>query len=198
VWHASSEPFVRDGKLHVAGIVQEQHPDRARLFMQWRQMDWPIMVDPLNLLGVAAVPITLLIDEHGIVRSINPKPNDLVSFVGTIYEPSDPSPQPVPVEAVPIPAAPADLTVEGWRSFGDQLVLWGGSQRFDAAVDAYTKALVMATDPAIVHFRLGVAYRARYDSAQAQSGDFARAVEHWGRALALDPNQYIWRRRIPQ
>ncbi len=44
----------------MVGIVQEQHPARTRLFMQWQGMDWPVMVDSLNLLGVKVVPITLL------------------------------------------------------------------------------------------------------------------------------------------
>ena len=30
------------------------------------------------------------------------------------------------------------------------------------------------------------------------AGRFRKAVEHWERALALDSNQYIWRRRIQQ
>src|SRR5262249_27307617 len=46
------------------------------------------------------------------------------------------------------------------------------------------------------HFRLGVAYRKRYDSDARQTGDFQRAVDEWKAALDLDPNQYIWRRRI--
>jgi hypothetical protein len=37
-------------------------------------MDWPLMVDPLNLLGVTAVPIVLFIDEYGIIRAVNPDP----------------------------------------------------------------------------------------------------------------------------
>ena len=52
----------------MVGIIQEQHPDRCRLFMQWKQMGWPILVDSLNLLEVTAVPITLAIDEHGVIR----------------------------------------------------------------------------------------------------------------------------------
>ncbi len=47
------------------GIILEQHPERCRLFMQWKQMDWPVMVDSLNLLGMAVVPVTVAIDEHG-------------------------------------------------------------------------------------------------------------------------------------
>ena len=63
------------------GIIQEQHPDRCRLFMQWKEMDWPILVDALKLYGVDAVPITYAIDEAGIVRAVNPKPADLDAFL---------------------------------------------------------------------------------------------------------------------
>ena len=47
-------------------------------------------------------------------------------------------------------------------------------------------------------FRLGVAHRKRYDSPIRRDGDFSRAVEHWTAALDLNPNQYIFRRRIQQ
>jgi hypothetical protein len=40
--------------------------------------------------------------------------------------------------------------------------------------------------------------RRRYESTDRVDGDFQRAIEDWGAALALDPNQYIWRRRIQQ
>ena len=55
----------------MAGIIEEQHPDRAQLFMQWKQMGWPVMVDSLNLLNVPYVPITLEIDEGGVIRFVN-------------------------------------------------------------------------------------------------------------------------------
>ena len=38
----------------------------------------------------------------------------------------------------------------------------------------------------------------RYDSAHRREGDFQRAVEAWSRALEIDPNNYIFRRRIQQ
>ena len=47
-------------------------------------------------------------------------------------------------------------------------------------------------------FRLGVAHRMRHESAGRRPGDFQAAIDAWGRALELDPNQYIWRRRIEQ
>ena len=38
----------------------------------------------------------------------------------------------------------------------------------------------------------------RHESSGRRPGDFQAAVDAWGRALELDPNQYIWRRRIEQ
>ena len=58
----------------------------------------------------------------------------------------------------------------------------------------------LGLDPASgpLHFRLGAAYRKRYDSNFRQPEDFQKAVEQWSAALEIDPNQYIWRRRIQQ
>jgi hypothetical protein len=38
----------------------------------------------------------------------------------------------------------------------------------------------------------------RHESPGRRPGDFQAAIDAWGRALKLDPNQYIWRRRIEQ
>ena len=59
----------------MVGIIQEQHAERCRLFMQWKKMDWPIMVDSFGLLDVSAVPITLGIDEHGVVHKLPRRPD---------------------------------------------------------------------------------------------------------------------------
>ena len=71
-WHNATGKWQQEGKLQMAGIIEEQHPDRARLFMQWKQMQWPVLVDSLDLLGVSKVPITLAIDEYGVIRMVNP------------------------------------------------------------------------------------------------------------------------------
>ena len=47
-------------------------------------------------------------------------------------------------------------------------------------------------------FRLGVAHRMRFETDKRREGDFQAAVTAWSQALELDPNQYIWRRRIEQ
>jgi hypothetical protein len=38
----------------------------------------------------------------------------------------------------------------------------------------------------------------RYESADGRGSDFQAAVDSWSKARQIDPNQYIWRRRIEQ
>jgi hypothetical protein len=66
------------------------------------------------------------------------------------------------------------------------------------AIDAYTQAVRLEPSDGNARFRLGVVYRMRHESSGRRPGDFQAAVDAWGRALELDPNQYIWRRRIEQ
>src|SRR5262249_50265659 len=78
------------------------------------------------------------------------------------------------------------------------LTIWGGAGRLDLAIVAYERALALDPLDKNARFRLGVALRMRHESARGQPGDFQAAVDAWVRALELDPNQYIWRRRIEQ
>lgn len=164
-WHERTKDLVKEGKLQVVGIVQEQHPDRAALFMQWKEMTWPLLSDPYNDLKIRAVPITLLVDEHGIIRYRNPKGKDFAAFLGAQYERSE--------EAVQLELLPKEI---------------GALQKLVEKDGANAPA----------QFALGVAYRARFDSAARQGEDFAEAIAHWKKALEINPNQYIWRRRIQQ
>jgi len=179
------------------GIVEEQHPDRARLFMQWKRMGWPLLVDSLNLLEVTAVPLTFAIDEHGIIRKTRLRPDDtaeLEEFLAADY------PEPVALPAPPdtAPDAPRPRDAEGWRRLAVERFLWGGEDGLSEAVEAFREALRLEPEHAPTRFRLGVALRARADSAASQAGDFAAAGAAWQGALDRDPNQYIWRRRIQQ
>jgi hypothetical protein len=186
----------------MAGIVQEQHGDRARLFMQWKQMDWPILVDSLNLLNVSVVPITFAIDEHGVIRHVNPSPGTIeAEFLDVTYAPPTPPAPPLTprrptlrdLEYVRPTLSPPDVARYGHARF-----LWSPEAGLQAVVAAYDETLRHDPDDARTSFRRGVALRARHDSPARESGDFAAAVESWQRALDLDPNQYIWRRRIQQ
>jgi len=185
----------------MAGIIEEQHPDRARLFMQWKQMPWPVLVDSLDLLGVSAVPITLAVDEYGVIRMVNPAPGEIEEkFINRTFE------RPVSLPEVANRAPDLDAlkqatesnTVASWADYANAVVEWGGPQRTSEAIQAYQRALRLDPASGPLHFRLGAAYRKRYDSNFRQPEDFQKAVEQWSAALEIDPNQYIWRRRIQQ
>ncbi len=192
-WHVSTLEWQQSRKLQLVGIVQEQHPDRARLFMQWKRMSWPVLADPLNQLGVAAVPITLLIDEHGIIRKVNPSSEDVAAFVETPVEGVSPRPAP-PVR----PDLTAGSAASDRRSWAEAAALWGAGGQLDEALRILEDLLSRSPADGALEFRAGVAFRKRHDSASRQPGDFQAAVRHWTRALEIDPNQYIWRRRVQQ
>ncbi len=204
VWHEKTRRLVSEGKLVLLGVIQEQHPARCRLFAQWQGFDWPILHDPINVLGLNGVPVILAIDEHGVVRSVRPKMDTFeADFIEKSFPPPDSAAKADGESVV------RDLKVlgqraqeagsaEGWRELGDATVLWGGVDRIHEAVAAYTKAAALDPDDGDTQFRLGVAYRMRFESPDRQADDFRAAVERWTAARAIDPNQYIWRRRIEQ
>jgi tetratricopeptide (TPR) repeat protein len=187
--------------VQIVGIIQEQHPDRARLFMQWKQMDWPILIDSLNLQGVAAVPITLAIDEYGIIRAVNPERESIeTSFLSQSYPkpPGQTAAEIRPPDLKKLKAETSGGSVSSWRDYADAIVMWGADHQLGDAIAAYEKAISLDSGQSPTYFRLGVAYRKRYESSIRKRDDFQKAVEHWMRALEMDPNQYIWRRRIQQ
>lgn len=183
-WHEITAPLESEGKLKVLGIAEEQHADRTRLFMQWKQMDWPVLADPFNLLGVSSVPITLFVDEHGIVRSRNPKRDELADFIEATFDPPE-------AEAIEVrPPLSANVLGQLPRCIDSHLT---ARRREEAKAEG--EATPLSAD---AHFRRGVLHRMRWDSDFRHPDDFAKAVEHWSEALRMNPNQYIWRRRVQQ
>ena len=200
-WHEATKKWQEDGKLQMAGIIEEQHPDRAQLFMEWKHLRWPVLVDALNLLGVSAVPVTLAIDEYGVIRMVNPKPEEIgEKFVNRTFEkPSNlPAVKDIAPDLPSLKQAARLGTAEAWETYANALVEWAGPDRLGEAIQTYDRALSLERQFGPLHFRLGVAYRKRYDSPFHQPEDFQKAVDQWSAALELDPNQYIWRRRIQQ
>lgn len=184
--------------MKMVGIIPEQHPDRTRLFMQWKGMDWPILLDSSNLLAVTKVPITLFIDEYGVIRSVQPAVEELDDFLNQTYQETTQPPQAGLPDLEQLKKATRQDTVESWRAYAGAASLWGESSQITEAIEAYQQALEKEPEHGPTHFHLGVAFRKRYDSEHRQAEDFQKAVEHWGKALDIDPNQYIWRRRIQQ
>ncbi len=198
VWHEALKQQVADDQVTLVGVIQEQHPDRCRLFAQWHNIDWPILHDPINLIPTRAVPVIIAIDEHGVVQSTRPRLDWVKKeFLKTDY---------------PAPEETTEPKFELTKL--QRMVIWGDAvyqralregkdgsitaQYFDKAVAGYDAHLKSHPDDATAHFSRGVALRMRYESTRRQRDDFQAAVDAWGRALELDPNHYIYRRRIQQ
>lgn len=193
-WHAKTLALQDAGKIQLVGIIQEQHPDRCKLFMQWKQMNWPILVDSLNLLGLKVIPVTQFVDEHGMIQ----KEKNINTFIETSY--------PAPSQKTTARSKPdfdkiikslKPKSADEWLELGNALYLRGQTDDLDACVKAFKEA-VRFNGPPAAHFRLGVALRKRYESKFAETGDFQASIDAWFKALERDPNQYIWRRRIQQ
>ncbi len=213
VWQKAVRPFVESGEppkggtrppaAVVLGVVQEQHPDRAKLYKQWRQLDWPILVDSLNLLDLAVVPVPMAIDESGILRHKRLRPSSFAKeFLNQTYPRIEvPKSYNRAHRADPLrlrQVASETGGSETYRQLGDAFFLQAEHESLDQAIAAYQRAIKIDPQDGRAHFRLGVALRKRAESEHRQPGDAQAAVAQWGEALAINPNQYIWRRRIQQ
>ena len=160
-------------------------------------MDWALMVDSLDLRGVSAVPITVLIDEAGVVFKARARMRDLEAFL------SEPSidfemaakpqiPDLVQLAAQSSSAHVTDLTdpetMEASRRYFDALFLWGGTGKLDEAI-LMGRSILEVTDDAKVSFHLGVALQSRYGENQ-DADEFADAIKAGYTALPMNTNQY--------
>ncbi len=200
VWHELTKDWRRDHDLVVLGITQEQHPDRCRLFAQWKGLDFPILWDPFNVTRSKVVPRMMLVDEYGVLVSDRASPQSAEAFAKGERDVVEASPS---TDRERLPEVAQLGLVDGSRTdarvvFALSELLWRGAEHVGEAVDALTAHVARYPDDAVSHFRLGVAHRMRHDSKSRKATDFQAAVDHWSAALARDPSQYIWRRRIQQ
>lgn len=138
-----------------------------------------LLIDSLNRLDVSAVPIVLFVDRNGVIRQRNPKPSDINSFLQQQF------PDSVESNRIELPAIG-----------GDRHAL---NEEWDPAIARYSKHLRDNPNDSRAMFRLGVSYRARFDDATTpNANDFVKSIHWWRAALAANPNQYIWRRRLQQ
>lgn len=198
-WHEATTDLRSARALDTLGIVVEQHPDRARLFMQWKGFDWPILRDPFNLLELPAVPITVILDPDGAIRFVQPRLDRIDEISRILAEGLDPVrepralPSPVPGKKALAPPSTDDATA--WSDHAVALALW--TDRLDDAVAASARSVPAGADGA-AWFRRGVVLRMRHDSTDRRDSDFRDSVEAWTRALEADPDNYIRRRRLQQ
>lgn len=193
MWYQTLKPFLDKKQIHVVGIVQEQHPERTRLYKQWKQFSFPIMVDSLNILGFHAIPIVMGLDESGIVRYSRMKRRQLKTFLGANYKATQ-----SPLTLSKKPDMKALKAQKKPRDLADAYFLYGRDKDLDLVVASYQEAVKSNPKDSLSQFRLGVAFRRRYESKLKKDGDDQAAIDSWTRALSLNPNQYIWRRRIQQ
>lgn len=203
VWYKATQEWVKQGRLTVLGIAQEQHADRCKLYAQWQKFDFLILHDPINIMGAKVVPLMLAIDEMGVVRAVGPKLEDFEeTFLNKDFLAGKAAPAPTANPSAPNIDALKNKTKsnsnEAWRSLGDGLTLWQGNAQLDEAISAYSNALQINPTDNLSLFRIGVCFLKRHESELRQPGDFQNAVDYWDKALETDPNQYIWRRRIQQ
>ena len=181
VWYRELEKLRRSGDVKIVGLIQEQHADRCALFLQWKQMDFPVLVDSLNRTGVPAVPMLWVIDGSGVVRKTRP---DIKwfrdEFVKTDYPTVDSDTSEAHAESAP------ETNVGSFLA-----------QHWNAAIDGWRSELERNPSDARIWFRWACACRARYDHGGAVS-DFQNSVTGWSKALQLQPNNYIFRRRVEQ
>lgn len=196
-WHKRTASFVADGRLNVVGVLQEQHPNRARLFHQWKGMDFPLLVDGLNRLGVKVVPIRLLLDGKGRIVKVNPRGREFEGLLDAIEAKASDA-----VASPPLLKAPnlKALAGQAKRSLPDAIALADGEYLWGSvstAIEVYRRVLKQEPGNSVASFRLGVALRRRFETTSAMD-DFRQAIAAWRAARFVDPNQYIWRRRIQQ
>ncbi len=186
VWHELTKKLRADGDLVVIGITQEQHPERCQLWAQWQQIGWPILWDPFNLTGSAAVPIAMAVDEQGVIRDMRLHPRKFEQqFVKEFLEMQFPA------------------MLDGWEDSasdaGTSKTVLRAPMPWQKHLPDLQQRVEKSADDAVAWFRLGVALRMRFDDpVLAQANDFQHAIDCWRKALALNPGQYIWRRRIQQ
>lgn len=170
--------------MQFVGIIQEQHPDRCKLFLQWKKMDMPVLVDSFNVLELQVVPVVLGVDGQLGIHSLPRDPGAVeAAFVKRTFDAPEPSPE--PKDAVRSLLAPLPLESREPKRLG-------------SIIERLRSATTQHRNDGRVWFALGVAYRMRYDSPLRRADDFQHAVDAWQRALDANPNQYIWRRRIQQ
>ena len=206
MWHSKLKDLVTDGSLQLVGIIQEQHAERCRLFAQWHQIDWPILHDPINSAGVRAVPIFVAIDADGVVRNTRPTPEWVRDTLMKKHAIS-------PAGVVPVAAQKPDLSTLKARkanpgsrpltstemiALSDLSYLWDRDEDFSPI---YDQVRGDAGRSAALLFRRGVTALRLRDSVRGerrQGEDLATAIAHLEQALDVDPNHYIYRRRIQQ
>lgn len=200
-WYETLHDAVESGDLVLLGVAVEQHPDRARLFAQWKKLNGAMMQDPVNYMRLEKLPLIVGIDENGYVRVVDPDLKTVRKrFLARKY-PGEPALIPENTEEPPNTLVTRRYAREAespgfYIEHGDAVAIAGLSPVFAEAIEAYGKAIASDRRLADAYFGLGVVHRMRFESEHREPGDFQAAVDVWARAAKLAPTNEIYQRRI--
>ncbi len=172
------------------------------MYLQWKSFDFPVFVDALNTLPHRVVPVPIGIDQNGIVREPRLEQSEIDAFMNTTYPDLDVPAASQSGRTEPLSelqtAARSSNNVMDWRNLGDAYFLRGENRQLQNSISAYRRALKQQPGNGPLHFRLGVALRRWHEVGNPSVNAAQKAIQHWQRALSINPNQYIWRRRLQQ
>ncbi len=125
----------------------------------------------MTSLGLAVVPVPVLIDEYGVVQNTRPKVSQLAEFVNTTFSKPEKMADVVAASQTNISSlrdvAKSQNSPADFCRYGDACLQWGGTTQLDEAIAAYQSVLdLLETTPdangpsqGALYFRLGVAHR---------------------------------------
>lgn len=196
-WYEALAPLVKSEKLVIVGVAHDVYAERARLFVQWKGIDGPILHDPVNHVRLSRLPRFVAIDENGYVRDTAPELKSFSSrFVNRKF-PGAPAPIPPNTEEPPLlvvtrrEAIQAHMAPEETRH-GDALLIRNLPAMLGDAVKFYRRAIKNDPRSAQAHYGLGIALRRRFESEFRRAGDFRLFVAAWKKAAALAPDHQIY------
>lgn len=202
-WKSFAEKIEGDDTTVFVGVIHELHRDRGELFVRWKKIEFPVYHDPMNFICAPRVNRAVCIDADGLVRVIAKSPVMVTDrFIEKKFEPISNAVR-LPKVKPPDPRVTKRTAGEGHRPLeiiqhGDALMYSGHPVEMNEAIRTYRKAFEIAEPNAAAAFRLGSAYRLRFDSGNRQPGDWAKSCEALQIAAALAPRNDIYTAHVRQ
>lgn len=201
-WEKFAKGLAKDDAVFV-GVVHDQYLDRAALFVKWKHISFPAYHDSLNIADARRMARAVCVDEYGIVRHIARSPDGLMEgFVNKKFAYDRVQVRP-PLKELPNFKHTKRIASEARESFeyiehGDACLFDPAPVLMAEAIDAYELALTKTPTDGMAAFRLGCAYRMRFDSATREAGDLRKSFDAWSVAARLDPKNEVTTRRLLQ
>lgn len=206
-WNEQTRDLIKNHRLAVLAVSHDASPAQARLFFQWKKIDWPLAHDVINHCGVETLPLALYINEKGIIKQIDPEPEKLAK---RLAKAKALKPREIPEsdrEQLVEPKITRRAASEGRSAdslciHGDALVVAGQPPQIDEAIEVYKKATNEAPEMAKAWFGLGVAHHMRAklnqsaDPSAADDGKAATAA--WKKVRELAPDNQVFKIEIEE